>query len=108
MARYNVRRPSSDDVSALASRPTERIKERYPNSERYARRMSELVREGAMAARESEQYHQLGDKMIDSVAQAFPEEYQARRRSLMIQSFAAGAAVGAISVGYLARRFRSE
>lgn len=104
MARYNIRRPSGDDVSALKALPTDRIRERYPNSERYARRMGELLREGAMAARETDQYHQLGDRMIDSIAQAFPEEYQARRRSLMLRSFAAGAAVGGFAAGYLMRR----
>lgn len=108
MPRYNIRRPSGDDVSALKSLPAERIRERYPNGERYASRMSDLLREGAMAARETEQYHQLGDRMIDSIAQAFPEEYQARRRRLMLRSFAAGVAVGAVAVGSLARRLWSS
>lgn len=61
-----------------------------------------------MVARQSEEYHRLGEVMLDSMARYFPEEYQARRRSLMVRSFAVGAAAGAITVGYLARRFQSN
>ncbi|SEO53377.1 hypothetical protein SAMN04487948_103116 [Halogranum amylolyticum] len=108
MAPYGLRRPSGDDVNALKEIPAQRIRERYPGSERYARRVSEMMRDAAMTARESDEYHHLGDVMLDSMARYFPEEYQARRRSLMIKSFAAGAAAGGVAVGYLTRRLWSN
>ncbi|WP_157572859.1 hypothetical protein [Halogranum rubrum] len=108
MAPYGIRRPSGDDVAAFKRMPARRIRERYPGSERYARRVGDLTREAAMTARESDEYHHLGDVMLDSMARYFPEEYQARRRSLMLRSFLAGAAAGGIAIGYLARRFGSN
>lgn len=105
MARYSLRTPSGDDVKTL---PAQRIRERYPDSEHYARRVAKFTREAAMAARQSDEYHQLGEVMLNSMARYFPEEYQARRRRLMMGSFAVGAAAGAVTAGYLARRFQSN
>lgn len=108
MEGYSLRPSSDDDEKTLKTLSTQRLLERYPESERYARRITKLTREAAMAARQSDEYHQLGEMMLDSVERYFPEEYQARRRSLMLRSFAVGAAAGVVAAGYLAQRFQSD
>lgn len=108
MAPYGIRRPTGKDIHALRSDSVRRIRDRYPGSEQYARRVTDTVHDAAMTARESEEYHHLGDVMLDSMARYFPEEYNARRRRLAMQSFAAGVAIGGLAVGALARRFWSN
>ena len=74
---------------------------------------TERVREETARARAEagergdEMRSQVGDRLLDVMAENFPEEYAARRRSILMKGFVAGVAVGLLGREALRMR-RSE
>lgn len=64
------------------------------------REYTERVREETARARAEasergdEMRSQVGDRLLDVMAENFPEEYASRRRAALMQGFGAGVAVG--------------
>ncbi|ESP87673.1 hypothetical protein [Candidatus Halobonum tyrrellensis] len=77
------------------------------------REYTERVREETTKAREEagergdEMRSQVGDRLLDVMAENFPEEYESRRRAAMLKGFGVGVAVGLLGREALRMR-RSE
>ena len=74
---------------------TERVREETAKARAQAGERGEEVRS------------QVGDRLLDVMAENFPEEYAARRRAAILQGFGAGVAIGLIGRELLRMR-RSE